>query len=127
MNTDKIKSLLRRAIHSEFKVPMNEICINIEGKIADVKAGNQEFSVWLDCRNNLASGAAVSFSADGQDAIKASGAKYMLLHSPRAVTAYFVYFEHPVWNSYRTMRTKDEMGDDILTYCLKKPTIQPRV
>ena len=115
-----IIGLLRQAIETELKVLPENISIDIQGKVAEVSTGADRFSVWLDGRK-LEDRGIVCYTADGQEMIKASGAKYILLHTPRGRKGYFFEVGRLLCKGAVAHHGQDELGDDVLVYMLFSP------
>lgn len=115
-----IIALLRQAIETELKVLPENISIEIQGKVAEVSTGTDRFSVWIDGRK-LEDRGIVCYTADGQEMIKASGAKYILLHTPRGRKGYFFEVGRLLCKGAVAHHGQDEFGDDVLVYMLFSP------
>ena len=115
-----IIGLLRQAIETELKVLPENITIDIQGKVAEVSTGADRFSVWLDGRK-LEDRGIVCYTADGQEMIKASGAKYLVLHTPRWRKGYVFEVGRLLCKGAVAHHGQDELGDDVLVYMLFSP------
>ena len=117
---DSIHALLRLAISSELSGRVEDVQINIEGQMADVKVGFNDFSVYLSERK-IKGVPAISYTSSIIDIIRATGAKYMLIHSERGRFGYFVELERELNFSARLLSTKDEENEEVWTYYLIAP------
>lgn len=115
-----IQALLRQAISSELQVRDEDVSISIEGQMADVKVGFREFSVYLSERR-IKGVPAISYTSAAIDIIRATGAKYMLIHSERGRIGYFVEVDRELNFSAQLTATKDEENEDVWTYYLVAP------
>ncbi len=115
-----IQALLRQAISSELQVRDEDISISIEGQMADVKVGFREFSVYLSERR-IKGVPAISYTSAAIDIIRATAAKYMLIHSERGRIGYFVEIDRELNFSAQLTATKDEENEDVWTYYLVAP------
>lgn len=88
--------------------------------MADVKVGFREFSVYLSERR-IKGVPAISYTSAAIDIIRATGAKYMLIHSERGRIGYFVEVDRELNFSAQLTATKDEENEDVWTYYLVAP------
>lgn len=117
---DNIKTLLRAAIIAELKARQEEIDINIEGSVADIFTGSASFCVWLECRKMKPSGLIV-ISADRLEQIRATGAKYILIHSERGKVGYWVEIGKEMNFCAWARTATDEFNEEVMVYELLHP------
>ena len=121
MNTkENIKTLLRAAIIAELKARQEEIDINIEGSVADIFTGRESFCVWLECRKMKPSGL-IAISADRLEQIRATGAKYILIHSERGKVGYWVEVGKEMNFCAWARTATDEFNERVMIYELLQP------
>lgn len=117
---DNIKTLLRAAIVAELKARQEEIDINIEGSVADILTGSDCFCVWLECRKMKQSGL-IAISADRLEQIRATGAKYILIHSERGKVGYWVEIGKEMNFCAWARTATDEFNEEVMVYELLHP------
>lgn len=115
-----IQTLLRQALSSELQVRAEDIEINIEGQMADVKVGYTEFSVYLSERK-VKGVPAISYTSAAIEIIRATGAKYLLMHSERGRIGYFVEVDRELNASAQLAVTRDECEEDVWTFHFHNP------
>lgn len=117
---DNIKTLLRAAIIAELKARQEDIEINIEGAVADILTGSASFCVWLECRKMKPSGL-IAISADRLEQIRATGAKYILIHSERGKVGYWVEVGKEMNFCAWARTATDEFNEQVMIYELLQP------
>ena len=106
---DNIKTLLRAAIVAELKARQE-----------DIFTGSDSFCVWLECRKMKQSGL-IAISADRLEQIRATGAKYILIHSERGKVGYWVEVGKEMNFCAWARTATDEFNEQVMVYELLEP------
>lgn len=117
---ENIKTLLRAAVVAELKARQEEIDIDIQGSVADIHTDSDSFCVWLECRKMKHSGL-VAISADRLEQIRATGAKYILIHSERGKVGYWVEIGKEMNFCAWARTATDEFNEQVMIYELLHP------
>lgn len=117
---ENIKTLLRASVVAELKARQEDIEINIEGSVADIFTGSDSFCVWLECRKMKPSGL-IAISADRLEQIRATGAKYILIHSERGKVGYWVEVGKEMNFCAWARTATDEFNEQVVIYELLHP------
>ena len=117
---ENIKTLLRAAVVAELKARQEEIDIDIQGLVADIHTDSDSFCVWLECRKMKQSGL-IAISADRLEQIRATGAKYILIHSERGKVGYWVEVGKEMNFCAWARTATDEYNERVMIYELLQP------